>query len=48
MGSVSIINNRPPLYPQEKYYTAFQKLIGHVQVKTARSAILAAYWHTNF
>lgn len=43
MGGVSIINNQPPLHPQQKYYTAFQKLIGQVQVKTVRYAILAAY-----
>jgi hypothetical protein len=43
MGGASIINSQPPLHPQEKYFTAFQKLIGHVQVKTVRCGILAAY-----
>jgi len=43
MGSVCIVNNQPPLHPQEKYFTDFQNLIGHVWLKRVRSVILSAY-----
>jgi hypothetical protein len=39
MAGASIINNQLLLHPEEKYFTAFQKLNGHVQVKTVIPAI---------